>query len=111
MKKSIAVLFVLIFGVMIFAGCSMDPTDADSLVGTKWEWAVAGTGARLEFTSATEVTESVIAAGMAVSSTDYTYEYDATTQTGWIDGTWEFSINDDGDELTYLDLVYEYKAF
>lgn len=96
---------------MIFAGCSMDPTDADALVGTKWEAAVAGTGIRLVFDSATQVTESVIALGVVVESTESTYTYDPLTQTGLIDDYWDFEINDDGTELTYVDIVYEYKPF
>ena len=112
MKKLKALVILAILAVVLLAGCSFD---GSTLVGTVWEFSALGTGVGLSFDTATEGTEYVIAAGITLDESGFTYTYDAATGTGEIvyDGytaTYVFEITDNElDHELYPGAPFEYK--
>ena len=119
MKKLKALVLLMILGVILLAGCSIDPTIESDLVGTTWEYALAGTGFGVRFDTATTGTEYALVLGVEAEIDTFTYTYDGATLTGIIDYdsysyTSEFEISADGTTLDHEDypsVTFEYKPF
>ena len=109
MKRIFFVLVSLCI-LFLFATCSVDPTADDGLIGTVWEYAVLGTGSQLHFTSATEGEYYTILLSEPIFGWGFDYTYDGSTSSGQIDNE-DFTVNENGKELTYGDVIYKYKPF
>ena len=115
MKNIRLIAILLVFSIILLAGCSIDPTDANELIGTSWDNAsiTVGTGTRITFEDQDTVTIIGIILGFPSTITPEvtaSYTYNQADQSGTIyeealgvTVSYPFTIDREGKILTLND--------